>query len=584
MRSRSSRRAARLCAAALIASVAPMALAPAFADDAPGLRFDTSAWEASPPDATRGLGLFQKRVPYSNPDVVPYFDGGVHPLEVHPTRLGFFDTANMLPDGAFMPYLGTIQTEPGGSAGTGNQVYFFGGRAAITDGLTLGLDFFNYDDFTRRTIGGVTPQIIMEPLEVSGRLRVFDTGVLAGTAQVALGSFTNLNSSVFGGQSQFGDNLIASAKMPLTYDHSPKLQFHVTPGVSIFPETVNGADFYGTLYTLGGGVSYKPGDRTALYATLDLSFGSGGNTIASDGSYENVPVWTVGGRYNVTPKVALDFYATNGVGTTPTTSILTHFPSGSDVLLGATLSWTPGVSYRDSYRGRPEPLSLRQLRLQQDGLILSTGEVIDPGMVFLSAWQGTDSHYGVQFSFGLDRDFQADFIFEDFAAGTVDPAALRPEDELRYMVGPKLRFLDQNQGDPFSASARLLFGRQFDSAPPYVGVFYLEGTGSYSPFPTLAVNGAVKVAAFGTTEVLALGVGANYELFEGLQVIGEVHLVGGDASTPTWGAGVRYSPPGSTASVDATLSNAIGRHGIGTIIAQDDVQVTVGVSTRFSVR
>ena len=137
---------------------------------------------------------------------------------------------------------------------------------------------------------------------------------------------------------------------------------------------------------------------------------------------------------------------------------------------------------------------------------------------------------------------------------------------------------------PLSLSARLLFGRQLDPGVPGVGVFYLEGLAGYQASDRLAVNGGVKLAAFGNTEIAGLGIGANFELFEGMQLIAEAHAVGLDADTATWAAGVRYDPAGLPISVDLGASNAIGRHGIGTLVAQDETRYSLGVSTRFSLR
>ncbi|MEM6695249.1 MAG: hypothetical protein AAF626_11355 [Pseudomonadota bacterium] len=590
MLSRSLRRFARSTLLALTASTAAGALAPALADEVgwQGMGLEGLDWTAPTPLSTRaevarGLFSWVRRAPFSNPEVVPYFDAGLVPLELHPDRLLAFDTANTLPEKTFAPYVATMQTDPSDSVATGNQVYAFGARYALTDRITLGFDFWNYDDIAISPIAGGSPQIVMEPIEVSGKMRLIERGAFTGAVQLSFGAFTTLQSPIFNGTVSTSDALYGSIKAPFTFDHSPKVQYHITPAISFFPDSVNGADFYGTIFSLGGGVSYRPSKRLALYGALEVPFGSGGNTIATSGAYENTLVWTAGGRYNVTPKVAVDLFLTNGLGLSPATSVLTHMPDGDTVLAGAKLTYTPGASFPDTYRGRPNPLTLRQMRLGQDGLTLGVANTVSPGDIRIGAWYGTDSHLGAQVVWAIDRDFQIEATFEDYANGTLDPA-LRPTDELRYMVGPKLRFLDQAQGDPVSLAARLLFGRQFDSDPPFIGVFYAEGLASYEFSPKLAVNGAVKLAAFGNTEVLGVGIGANYEVIDGLSLIGEAHLVGADASDATWAFGARYSPPGSTASVDLTATNAIGRQGIGTILAQDEVVVTLGISTQFSLR
>ena len=453
MRFCSSRRKARLAVLALGASAAPIALLPSIAQEFTGFRLLGPGTEAASPDVAR-----------SHP---PEFDASLTPLELHPDRLGAFDTANMLPENALRLYLGTMQTDPGTGAGTGNQVYFGGGRWSPVDGVTVGVDFWTYEDPVLTQINGANPDIVMEPLAFSGKVRVFDNGMFKAAAQASLETFYRLQSPLYGGTAD--GELIGSLKLPVTYQASPRLQFHVTPAVSVFPETVNGMPFYGTVASLGAGVSYRASERLAFYGSYDMPFGPGGNTITTTGTYENVGVWTVGGRYNLTPRVALDAFLTNGVGMTPATSILTHFPSGDTVLAGVKLSYTPGAGYRQTYRGRPETLSNRQLSLQQDGFTLGSPDVLEPGDVSAAAWYGTGESYGVALSHGVDRDFGVDVIFEDYSdTGTANPM-LVPTTEPRYMIGPKLRFMDQNNGDAISLSARLLFGRQLDPGVPGVG-------------------------------------------------------------------------------------------------------------------
>ena len=54
-----------------------------------------------------------------------------------------------------------------------------------------------------------------------------------------------------------------------------------------------------------------------------------------------------------------------------------------------------------------------------------------------------------------------------------------------------------------------------------------------------------------------------------------------DASTPTWAAGLRYNFGQSGFAMDAMATNAVGREGIGTMLAQDDVLFSVMLTKTF---
>ncbi|MDP2495186.1 hypothetical protein Q8W25_14240 [Shimia thalassica] len=503
------------------------------------------------------------------------------PLHNHPTRIFSFETANMNPAGTIALDVGTIQTDPSGGVATGNQLYFGGGSYALNDRFSFGLDIHSYQDPTVDPINGSFPDFITHLGALWGKYQLYDSGRVAIAAQASIENFFTLESQLWGGKS---NNVLAgSIKAPITFRASNQLQFHLTPSVSVFPDTVNGAQFYGTIASIGAGVSYKPSERLAFFGSVDTPV-SGENTISNTATYESTPVWTVGGRYNVSPKVGLEGYVTNGVGYTPATSILTHWPDGDRVLAGLRLVYTPGANKPDTYRGTPNPVTQHQVNLQKDGFTLGSADVLEPGTFHFSAWGGQDSNAGGLLSFSPDRDFEIQLAFEQYSDNTTAPGGIVPTTKPRYMVGPKLRFMDQNNGDPFSLSARMLYGRQIESGVGGIGVFFVDLLGSYKANSRMTLNVSPKVATWGNTELAGLGLGLNYAVTEDLELIGEVTPVGMDNDEPTWAAGVRYNFGNSGFSVDANVSNAIGRFGIGTMIAQDDPRVTIALSKTFGTK
>ncbi len=513
-----------------------------------------------------------------------------NPLDAGATRLGSFETGNMYPKGTLELNVGARQTSPDDRAGTGNQNYHGGGNYAFADWFTLGVDVQNYVDPIGGPIdgepglppGGI-PQIETTELALWGKFRLYSDDNWSVTALASAEVFTSLKSDIFGGwytpQSNIG---IGAIKAPITYTASPKLQFHLTPGVTVMPDDVNGDRFYGTIFSVGAGASYKPNARVALFGTVETPV-SGENTIATTGEWVKKPVWTVGGRYNVTPRLAMEGYVTNGWGVTPATSIMTFWPGGDHVLVGGRLVYTPGEKRDVSYRTLTLPATQAQLNAQQDGLTLGSAETLEPGLMRTDLWFGSDEQAGVGINFSVDRDIELQFLLEQFSQSPDVPNAIVPTQTLRYMIGPKLRFMDQNNGNPFSLAGRMLYGRHITPESIKIGVFYTDLIANYKTANGFSFTASPRIAAWGSTELVGLGMGIGYNFDNGLELMAEVTPVGRDSSQTIWAAGARYHFGRSGFSVDAQATNAIGRHGIGSMIAQDDPRVALTLSKTFDV-
>ncbi len=144
--------------------------------------------------------------------------------------------------------------------------------------------------------------------------------------------------------------------------------------------------------------------------------------------------------------------------------------------------------------------------------------------------------------------------------------------------------MDQNNGNAFSLSARVLFWRQIDSSVSGIGVLFGEFLASYKANNQLVFTAAPKLAAFGGTDIAGLGLGVNYAISDDVQLIAEVTPVGLDGSTATWAAGVRYNVGNSGFAIDAQATNANGRYGIGAMVAQDDPRFSLTLSKVFDLR
>ncbi|MEM7062191.1 MAG: porin [Cyanobacteria bacterium P01_B01_bin.77] len=503
------------------------------------------------------------------------------PLERPPGRLFNLETANQLPDEALQLSVGTHQTLPDSAPGTGDQLYYGSIDWGASDDLQLSLAYQNFDDSPVAPINGLSQNITLESVAPSIKYRLIETENLALGVQGSVEYFS-FASDLFNSDDEGGDAVIGSIHVPLTYTASPELQFHFTPGVSFFPDDINDIEFYDTIFSVGTGASWQPSERWLVYGNVNLPIGPGGNTIDNDQSISRQPVWTMGTRYNVTPRAGVDIYATNGFGVTPATGILSFPPDGDNLLLGVQLNYTPdnGLGYRSSYRDTPPaPFSERDRQLQLDGLTLTSANTLEPGTVALNAGAGTDGNYSVGLAYSPDESLQIEAILEEFAEDdSVDPADTAGDD-LKYMVGARLQLLDQHQGDPVSLAARILGGRDTASGQQ-IGTIFVDVPVTFQANSRTALLFNPRLAAFGNQSNVGIGFGVNHEVAQGIQLIGEVTPVF-DGDRTVWAVGTRYSLPNTAASLDLYATNAVGRNGLGTVVGQSDTRFGVGLNWKI---
>ncbi|MEL6131127.1 MAG: hypothetical protein AAFR30_14655, partial [Cyanobacteria bacterium J06628_4] len=366
------------------------------AEDVPTLQ-DSAAEESIATDTTDGAAP-EESIPNT-----------ASPLERPPGRLFNVETANQLPADALQISVGTHQTLQDDLPGTGNQLYYSSVEWGVTEDIQLGLAYQNFDDPPAQAVNGERPNISLESIAPSIKYRIVETEQFSVAVQGSV-EYLSLSSELFDSKEDDSEHIVGSLQVPLTYTASPELQLHLTPGVSFFPDNINDSEFYDTVFTVGTGVSWQPSDRWLAYGALNFPIGPGGNAIDSNNSsIERQAIWTVGTRYNVTPKVGVDVYATNGFGSTPATAILAFIPDGDNPLLGVRLNYTPdiGLGYRSSYgETSVAPPSERDRQLQLDGFTLTTANTLEPGTVSLGAGAGTDGNYGLTLAYSPDQAFQ----------------------------------------------------------------------------------------------------------------------------------------------------------------------------------
>ncbi|PSL19702.1 hypothetical protein CLV88_105125 [Shimia abyssi] len=500
------------------------------------------------------------------------------PLEA-PYRHQFnFPTGVTLDKGEADATVGLLHTIPGSTnaaGGTGNQVYFFGFNYGISDRFQLGFSQSAFQDPPPTPINGALNPIRVRSNAFHGTFRVLDNEQWKIAAEASIEHALLRNLTGVAGTEYSG--AIGSVYVPISYAPSREWLLTATPGVSFLPDSIGGTRLYGTVASMGFGATWKPTQRFAAYGSVNVPL-SGNNTVTTAGTVDQVPVWTVGARFNATPKVALDVFSTNGMGITPATRVLTFFPDGDEALVGAMVTYTPGEreGYRPNYRGLSgEPLSKRQQELQIDGITLSSPDTLSPGRVALTGFAGSENSWSGGIQFSPDYDFQIEAAYEQWSDDGSLGRPTVPGFAETWVVGGTIRLMDQNNGSPFSLAGKVLMGREENNGD---GTFFASVPMSYKANDGFALMAEPKAAAWGSTESFGLGLGVNASPIRGLSALAEITPVTEGPNSLVWAAGVRWRPANTGLNLELSASNAVGRYGYGTMVAQDDVKISLGAT------
>jgi hypothetical protein len=327
-------------------------------------------------------------------------DVPLSPLQEPRTKLHNLETANQLRQGAVQVEAGFLQVLPldDSVSGTGLQTYQADIDWGVTDNLQLGFTGDIFDDYVKCPVNEECGDFTTVTYGVKLKYRLINQERLAvgvaGTVQLmnisaSPGTFSNTSNTRLTAASPVG-----ALQFPTTYKASPNLQLHLTPGIVFFPETIKGADFFGTFFNIGTGFSWQPSQRLNLFANIQAPLGPGGNTFsAKDRSFYRKLLWTVGVDYAFNPKIAAEVYATNSFGTTPTTGLLAFIPDGDDFLVGIRFKHVIdfGQGYAANFGNRPETqLSGRDRTLLFDGLTLASPYTLPSGTFQVRGGLGTN--------------------------------------------------------------------------------------------------------------------------------------------------------------------------------------------------
>ena len=373
--------------------------------------------------------------------------------------------------------------------------------------------------------------------------------------------------------------VVPALRLPYTFSRD-RWQVTVAPTVAFFdeenalhlhrPPTQNPGSF-GTTFGVVGSASYRLTPELKLWGDAFVPL-SGNNSINRDsGGPDKTIAFNAGARYLVNPRLAVDAFASNTLGTTGPLSLTAD---SSSVALGAGLRFMPDFvaaneRYPDRFGGERDPSPATS-----DGFAFLDGGTVPDGKVRLHLLGGSQGILSAA-RYSPLRDLELG-LYLDAVSGTFD--------ESEQGASAKVRVLDQADGDPLTASVVGTLGMTnepflnfanndrdaFDQANIEEDLpFFLQvddGTRGELFVVTLSAplhyrfeNGAAAwatpIAAFvqrNGTEIAGLNVGGSLPLSERLDVIGEVgaNFAGeGNAivgqrreDAIPWTVGVRFDP------------------------------------------
>lgn len=327
----------------------------------------------------------------------------------------------------------------------------------ISDDLQLTLQFQHVDSSTPIKQGDFISERTEDneaALEFKGRIWNNPTETLALSGVVSAswgtrgfmftqeGEVTEINNR----------DVFVSLAAPVTADVGDRWQFNFSPTLAFFRDESavffsrlpdDDESSFGTVFGLGGGVSYQVNSR--LFIISDVFFPlTGNNSInRSSGEPDQAIVYNAGVRYLTNPQLALDLYATN---TFASYAPLSLTGDRDFVGLGANLVFMPDAlpaNRKYSNRFNADDTEAESESLTTDGFGYFDGGTLPSGKLSVQL-QGGSQGVLTAIRYGLLKDFEGG-IFLDYVSGEVD--------ESEQGISGKVRFLNQGENAPITLSA-----------------------------------------------------------------------------------------------------------------------------------
>ena len=333
----------------------------------------------------------------------------------------------------------------------------------ISDRLELTLQFQHVDSSSPAKQGDFVSERTEDneaAIEIKQQLwqNSDDTRSLSGVVSASWGTrgflFTRNNNSV----EINNRDIFLALQLPFTATVNQKWQFTISPTIAFFND--ESAVFYhrlpndndssfGTTFGLTGAVSYSLSHRFAIWGDAFIPL-TGNNSISREsGKPDTAIAYNAGVRYLFNPRLALDLYASNTLGSIGPLALT---GDRDLVSFGTNLIFMPDLFAAN--RRQPDRFSPSKQNddtptpIVNSGIAFFDGGTLDSGQ-FLVNVQGGSQGVLTSLRYGFLKDFEGS-IYLDYVFGETD--------ESEQGFGGKIRLLNQAEDDPITASLAVTIG------------------------------------------------------------------------------------------------------------------------------
>lgn len=248
---------------------------------------------------------------------------------------------------------------------------------------------------------------------------------------------------------------VPSLQLPFTITLQDRWNLTIAPTVAFFPDSHalflfrspgTQAEF-GTLFGLAGAVAYRLSQRLSLWGDAFVP-AIGHNTVNRDsGRPDTTVAFNAGMRYLLHPRLALDVFASNTLGSVGSLALLAD---QDNIGLGTAVAFLPDfVAANRRYPDRFATTEVSDTVLSSAaGIAFFDGGTL-PGRSFLLNLQGGQQGVLSSLHYSPVKDLEL-ALYLDYILSDID--------ESEQGVGLKLRVLNQGEGHPLTASIAVTIG------------------------------------------------------------------------------------------------------------------------------
>ena len=474
--------------------------------------------------------------------------------------------------------------EGGVSGGTGQQIPSFIFDYGISDSSLMTIIFAEADDKLYNPINGQNVDYHWQNYAFSFKKKLLnnnENGFLISIVPTLEywrhASGSKDSKSIYNqkdshnGRDRF-DNLIGSLSLPVSKKLNENFTALIVPGFTFLPEQFGskgiGQNAYGNNFYIGSGINIDIAKDVNFLASYASPLGPGNNYFDKDLNYSRKPIYSVGLRWDINPKIGIDGKITNSFGSTPSTGLLT-IPSDNLPLYSANITYRPYE--KDTY--------LTALN-ERDKSISNGGITVNNALIPKAGTSQVNFNYdegGTLFGFygySLSNIFQIELLnigsFNglNFAGNKNSNiySTYLGDNNFNFRLGGKLLLFSPQKNDLYWVSLRSSVGRNNDTNQGYV---FSEFINTFRVNNWLAFNISPRYFFSGVESFGGIGFSSYINLFDNLMIIPEINTSIKNNSDVNSTLALRYafSPEKS---LDLYYSNAAGCQDVGQLLKVKD--------------